>query len=73
MEGFILRWTLWETGRSNDPLQLSLALLDPDTWDVLMERTVQCGPFNTAEERRLELLDDARRWLRITGHQLSLL
>lgn len=64
------RWTLWESD-AGEPLQMSLMLLD-DHWEPLMERTLPCGPFHDAEDRRLELLDDARRWLRTYGYQLTL-
>lgn len=67
----ILRWTLWET-EHGEPVQLSLCVLDA-SWEPLYERTVPCGPFHSQEERRLELLDDMRRWLRREGYQLELL
>ncbi len=66
----ILRWTLWEHDEG-EALQMSLAILD-DSWEPLMERTLPCGPFHEREERRLELLDDARRWLRAVGIQQEL-
>lgn len=67
----IHRWTLWET-EAGEPLQLSLCLLD-DVWEPMWESTKPCGPFHGAEERRLELLDDLRRWVRTYGIQLELL
>lgn len=66
----IYRWTLWEDADSG-ALQLSLAVLDA-LWEPQWERTVQCGPFHTTEERRLELHDDARRWLASVGLPMEL-
>lgn len=65
----IRRWTLWETDEGA-PLQLALALMSDD-WDPLMERTVALGPFHDAEWGRLHLIDDARRYMRLYGHQLE--
>lgn len=66
----IRRWTLWEA-EDGSPLQMSLAVLD-DGWEPLMERTLPCGPFHDAEDRRLALLDDARRWMAHCGYQAEL-
>lgn len=67
----IHRWTLWEEPLQAGELQMSLALLDDD-WEPLYEQTLPCGPFHGVEERRLELLDNARRWLRQYGVQQRL-
>lgn len=66
----IHRWTLWET-EDGEPLQMSLALLD-DGWEPLHERTLPCGPFHTAEDRRLELIDDLRRYVSLYGIALRI-
>lgn len=68
----IVRTTAWQTLDGARPLQASLALLD-GLWEPLMERTLPCGPFHPLDERMMELNDDARRWLRQSGYQLSLL
>lgn len=64
------RWTLWEDEHGG-AIQLSLALLDRQ-WEPLVEWTRPCGPFHTAEDVRLELLDELRRWFRTTGYQEEL-
>lgn len=66
----IRRWTLWEA-EDGSPLQMSLALLD-DSWEPLYERTLPCGPFHDAEDRRAALLDDQRRWMGLYGYQQEL-
>lgn len=66
----ITRWTLWEN-ETGEALQMALCVLD-EAWEPLWERTVACGPFHDREERRLELLDDLRRWLRTSGYQAEL-
>jgi len=63
----ISRWTVWEDSDAG-ALQLSLAILDAN-WEPLYEVTKPCGPFHDVEERRLELHDDARRWLAAVGIQ----
>lgn len=67
----IYRWTVWES-EAGDALQLSLSVLDAN-WEPLCDFSKQIGPFNPVEERRLELMDDVRRWLRYSGYQLELL
>lgn len=66
----LYRWTVWED-EQGDAHQLSLALLDR-FWEPQVEFTKAVGPFHSVEDRRHELLDDARRWLATYGIQEEL-
>lgn len=68
----IVRATTWQTFDAREPLQASLALLD-GLWEPLMERTLPCGPFHPLGDQMLVLENDARRWLRESGYQLTLM
>lgn len=69
----IERWTTWKVdGVGGVILQVSLALLDPATWEQVWEATASVGVDRAHFEVREWLREQAEQWLYIVGHQHEL-